>query len=150
MKICSSCQQQNADTEDFCLGCGTDISNIAVTTGAPALAPTATAAPATVPQSGKVAARTLTIGDRSWPLYEGETVRVARADSDQNPDIKLDSDKVSATPLELTVVNDKLQVTYGGTEAKDYSVVKAVKPGETLEAEPGEMIMFGGVVGVVT
>ncbi len=75
---------------------------------------------------------------------------MARTDSDQNPDIKLDSDTVSGTPLELTVVGGKLQVKYGGTEAKDYSVVKAVNPGQTLEAEPGEMIMFGGVVGVIT
>ncbi len=143
MKMCTSCQQQNADTEDFCLGCGTEL-KAATLTSATVLVP------APPLQPGKVADRTLTIGDQSWPLYEGVAVRVARTDSDQSPDIKLDSDKVSATPLILTVVNGKLQVHYEGTDEKDYSVVKALKPGQTMEAEPGEMIMFGGPVGVIT
>jgi len=146
MRVCPSCKNQNADTEDFCLGCGTDISGV----GASASAAPTVVVPATSPQPGKIAVRTLAIGDQSWPLYEGIPVRVARADSDQNPDIMLDNDKVSATPLILTVVNGKLQVTYEGTEEKDYSVLKSLKPGQTMEVELGEMIMFGGPVGMIT
>ena len=147
-KTCANCGQQNAATEDYCLGCGTELPKVVTGADAQLLSTTLVVAPQ--PQPTKVAARTLTIGDQSWPLYEGIPVRVARSDSDQNPDIKLDTDKVSATPLILTVVNGKLQVRYEGTEAKDYSVVKSLQPGQTMEAEPGEMIMFGGPVGVIT
>lgn len=144
MKICV-CTHQNADTEDYCVACGAELKATSAPASIAASVPAAAAPVATQP-----AARTLTIGDKAYPLYEGKTVTIARADSGENPDIKLDDDSVSGTALHITVANGKLSVRYGGADEKPYSVVKNIKPGQAFEVEPGEMMMLGNLVGVIT
>lgn len=130
---CTQCSANNAPDDDFCLGCGAAKS--ANATAAPAPASTLTPAGPAI--------RTLVFGGNNIPLAPG-TFTIAWSGANPKPDLGLDSDKVSSTPLVLTVAPDgKVTAAYASTEEKSWSVIKNLKPKQPMEIVPGETIIAG-------
>jgi hypothetical protein len=147
MKECTNCKTELPDDEKYCPVCGQDQSEAApqATSGTgtgTSLGDVVTSIPA-----GPVIA-TVSFGGSSFPLIEGQRLTIARKDSDRcTPDLGIDADGVSATPIEVRVENGKVVVRDTGT-THGIRVVKDLKPNNEMEVMPGEMLMLGkaGVV----
>lgn len=140
---CPNCSTTNADGEQFCAACGSEL------TGAVPAPPTpgnATPAPITTPAPTPPttpAVATLSFGDKDFPLHEGAKFLIARSDTDKcTPDLGIDAEDVSSTPVEVSVTNGVITVRDTGTSVGT-RVVKYLAPGEAMEVKPGGMIMLG-------
>jgi hypothetical protein len=92
------------------------------------------------------AVATLSYGDKDFPLHEGIKFLIAREGTDKcTPDLAIDADDVSSTPVEVTVNAGVITVRDTGTSIGT-RVVKYLNPGESIEVKPGDMIMLGNQV----
>lgn len=142
---CPNCQTPNAPGDQFCIACGNELAGAAPS---PATSDTSAVQPATntAPVSTGPAIATLTHGGTNIPLYEGSKVVIARKDTDKcTPDLAIDSDKVSGTPVEVTVENGEVKVRDTGTSVGT-RVVVYLKPGDSMPLKPGDMLMLGDQV----
>jgi len=145
---CPSCGTEN--TDPFCTGCGADLTQIQQEP-AGAVASGSGPVPGTAIATATLPVVTLSFGGRDFPLARGEKILIARKGSDKcTPGIEIESDKVSSTPIEVSVDdNDQITIRDTGT-SQGIRVVKFLQPGESIEAKPGEMIMAGNEIITLT
>lgn len=141
---CDNCGLDNPADQQFCAACG---SELATATEA-ALDSQADQPEGHTPSEPAVA--TLSWGDLHFPLHEGSKFSIAREGTDKcQPDLGIPSDAVSSTPVEVTVENGVVTVRDTGT-SQGIRVVKYIPPGQSMTLEPGDMVMLGDVVFIIT
>ncbi len=143
--ICPNCQTTNADGEQFCGACGFELPGAVPSPDTDSVADASAAPDATLDLTlqNAVAVATLSYGSQNLPLSEGSRVLIAREGTDKcTPDMAIASDGVSSTPVEVTVENGVIKVRDTGSSS-GMRVVKYFAPGEETEIKPGEMIMLG-------
>lgn len=146
---CPNCDTPHPDGEQFCAACGSELAGAVPAPATPDFTPTPTPAPPT-PAPSTPAIATLSYGDKDFPLYEGGKFLIARKDSSKcTPDLGIDADDVSSTPVEVSVENGVITVRDTGTSIGT-RIVKYLAPGEAMEVKPGEMIMLGNNVVIVS
>lgn len=148
---CPNCGSDNPPNEPFCLGCGTDLASVQPA-ATPANGATAgdsgTTSPieATTPVAAGPLVLALRFNGQEFPLLDGGTLVIARTDTDKcTPNIAIDSDRVSSAPVEVKAENGKATVSVDA-RGVTIRVTKLVKPGESIELQPGEMMMLGDQV----
>ncbi|OGE82376.1 MAG: hypothetical protein A3B10_02775 [Candidatus Doudnabacteria bacterium RIFCSPLOWO2_01_FULL_44_21] len=136
--VCPNCSTPVPTGEQFCPGCGTELTSAD---------PTNTPTPTTdASASSQPALATLTYGATNIPLREGSKVIIAREGTDKcTPDLAINSDGVSSTPVEVSVENGVITVRDTGTSV-GIRVVKYIKPGGSMTVEPGDMVMLGNEI----
>lgn len=144
---CPNCNTPNADGEQFCAACGSELTGV-VPNPTPAPAATAQPTPQSTPQTPSPipslpAVATLSFDGKDFPLHEGAKFLIARKDTTKcQPDLPIDADDVSSTPIEVSVTNGTVTVRDTGTSIGT-RVVKYLNPNESAEVKPGDMIMLG-------
>ncbi len=134
---CPNCNTDNADGDQFCVGCGTELA-AAVPQAEPAIV---SAQPS---NDAGAAIATLTYNGANIPLYEGSKIIIARNDTDRcKPDLPIAGG--SGTPVEVTVENGQVTVHDTGTSIGT-RVVVYLKPGDSMAVKPGDMLMLGDQV----
>ena len=130
---CANCGTDNATGDQFCIGCGNELTDAMPQPAAPQPDPNAdTTTPAIA---------TITYEGKNIPLYEGSKMIVAREDSDLcKPDLPIKGG--SGTPVEITVDNGVITVHDTGTSIGT-RVVVYLKPGDSMAVKPGDMLMLG-------
>ena len=142
---CPQCQSDVPAGEQFCLACGTEMTNVTPVDANN----TATAATQVSTQTGDAlsatsALATLTYDGKNIPLNEGSRVIIAREDTDRcKPDLPIKGG--SGTPVEVTVENGQIMVHDTGTSIGT-RVVVYLKPGDSMPLKPGDMLMLGDQV----
>ena len=149
---CPNCNTANPDGEQFCMACG---SELAGAVPQPPSAPpdqTATPAPPPLPPAGP-AVITVSCGDdekkQEFPLLDGAKFLIARSNTTKcKPDLPLDGDAVSSSPVEITVTGGKTTVTNNGSVAIQVAVL--LDSGQSLDVKPGDMLIVGGHIITLT
>lgn len=153
-KKCPNCQAENDADELFCGGCGlplqseegqpSDASGEASEAAIAATPPEEPPATAPPPAPIEPPVATLSFGGKDFPLAKGARFLIAREGSEKcQPDLAIDSDQVSSTPITVEVdENGTIKVRDGGSSS-GIRVVKHLKPGKSMKIKPGETIMLG-------
>jgi hypothetical protein len=141
--ICGNCSSPVADGEQFCGSCGTEVTN-AVPAAPVQAAPVApTPEPVAAPALSTTVVATLSYNNSDYPLNEGGKLVIGRQGSAKcSPDIGDSTDAFSSTAVVVKAEGGKVTVHDTGTSL-GFRVVKYVHPGESLELNPGDMLMFG-------
>ncbi len=148
---CPNCSTENAAGEQFCAACGTELVN-EPSTLVSADPQTGTVAPADVAEpslsAGLPAPKSnalvfLSIGSKEFGLGDNSVLVIAREGSTKCvPDIPINSENVSSTPVEVRAKNGIVTVHDMGTSV-GFRVIKYLQPGEQIEVKVGDMLMFG-------
>jgi hypothetical protein len=147
---CPNCSTPNADGEQFCAACGTELANAVPQPPSVPSAATTSQSP-TAPPPPPASPAIITVGHvgKDFPLFEGSKFLIARNDTTKcKPDLPLDGDGVSSSPVEIAVTSGKTTVTNNGSVAIQVAIL--LDAGQSLDVKPGDMLVMGGGGHIIT
>lgn len=149
---CQNCGKENPQGELFCQDCGEEL-KVEIKQEAKPKAPSAKQAAdqllqAVAPKENgkKVATLVVHKTNEEFDLLEGETLLIARADSDKcQPDISIEdtsaNPSISSTPVEISANGDEITVI---TQASSgFRLIQFVEAGQEIKAKSGDTIQLG-------
>ena len=147
------CGHENPQGELFCEACGEELkAETKQQEAKPKVSPAKQAADqllqAVAPKKNgkKIATLVLHKTDEEFDLYEGQTLLIARADTDKcTPDIPIEdtsaNPSVSSTPVEVSADSDGITIK---TEASaGFRLIQFVEPGVEIKAKIGDILQLG-------
>jgi len=146
------CGHKNPQGELFCEACGEELKAETKQETKPKASSVKQAADqllqAVAPKKNGKKTATLVVHktDEEFDLHDGETLLVARADSDKcQPDIAIEdtsaNPSISSTPVEISANSGDIFVK---TEsAGGFRVIMFVEPGQEIKVKTGDILQFG-------
>lgn len=137
------CGHENPQGELFCESCGEELK---ISSPAKQAADQLLQAVAPKTNGKKIATLVVHKTDEEFDLLEGETLLIARADTDKCvPDIPIEdasaNPSVSSTPIEVSANGDEIIIK---TEASSgFRLIQFVEPGMKIKAKIGDMLQLG-------
>lgn len=159
MITCVSCKHENRVGEKYCESCGEELPKASTAPVPPTPQPVSLVvpstavpppSPATATTSKKVA--TLICNKVEYDIHEGQTLVIARADTDKCvPDIAIedlrDDPKVSSRPIRITgdaIPTDPQTPRTLTVEGEvEFRLVRTYFSGQTVSVYPGDIILAG-------